>query len=363
MLDRARAALPILDNKWHAAGVTSDVIIVGAGVAGLTCARVLASAGKKVRVVERSRGVGGRCATRRIDGQPVDHGPAFLHGKSPEFLAALREVPGHWRDDWPIVVRGTGTPCQPSAFVHGAHRMAHANGVSAFPKHLAVGCDVVLGTTAIGLELGDHGITVRANQRNETISLTGPDVVLALAGPQSLVLLDGLPLSPGRETARAVLAMMPSVPCATVIALYPRNVPAPSWDIWYPETSTALSLVAHDSAKRDDAPRLALVLQARPAWSSAVVESDPSEWAPRLLADAASLIGSWVTRPARWQAHMWRYARANPECELAGPLVLDLGRGRRVGIAGELFAPEGGVQAAWQSGIELAHRLLDKVDR
>jgi predicted NAD/FAD-dependent oxidoreductase len=173
--------------------MTSDVLIVGAGVAGLSCAKVLASAGKKVCVVERSRGVGGRCATRRIDGQPVDHGLAFLHGKSPELLAALREVPGRWRDGWPIVVRGTGTPCQPSAFVHGAHRMAHANGVSAFPKHLAVGLDVVLETTATGLELGDHGITVRANQQSETISLTGPDVVLALAGPQSLALLDGLP--------------------------------------------------------------------------------------------------------------------------------------------------------------------------
>ena len=343
--------------------MTSDVLIVGAGVAGLSCAKVLASAGKKVRVIERSRGVGGRCATRRIDGQPVDHGLAFLHGKSPEFLALLCEVPGLWRDDWPIVVRGTGTPCQPNAFVHGAHRMAHANGVSAFPKHLAVGLDVVLETTATGLELGEHGITVRANQQNETISFTGSDVVLALAGPQSHALMDGLPPSPGRETGRAVLAMMPSVPCATVIALYPRNAPAPSWDIWYPETSTALSLVALDSAKRDDPARVALVLQARPAWSSAVVGADPAEWAPRLLADAASLIGPWVTQPATWQAHMWRYAHSSPECELAGPLVLDLGPGRRVGIAGELFAPGGGVQAAWQSGIELARRLLDKEHR
>jgi hypothetical protein len=234
--------VPIIDNKWHAAGVTSDVIIVGARVAGLLCAKVLASAGKKVRVVERSRGVGGRCATRRIDGQSVDHGLAFLHGKSPEFLAALREVPGRWRDEWPIVVRGTGTPCQLSAFVHGAHRMAHASGVSAFPKHLALGLGVVLETTVTGLALGDHGITVRADQQNETISFTGQDVVLALAGPQSLALLDGRPPLPARETARAVLAMMPSVPCATVIALYPRNVPAPPWDIWYPETLKSLDV-------------------------------------------------------------------------------------------------------------------------
>jgi len=243
------------------------------------------------------------------------------------------------------------------------HRMAHAHGVSAFPKQLALGLDVVLETTATGLELGDNSITVRAKQQSETLSFSGQDVVLALAGPQSLALLNDLPPSPGRESARAVLAMMPSVPCATVIALYPRNVPAPPWDIWYPETSTALSLVAHDSAKRDAPARVAMVLQARAAWSSAVVGADPAEWAPRLLADAAGLIGSWVTQPATWQAHMWRYARSSPECELTGPLVLDLGQGRRVGIAGELFAPGGGVQAAWQSGIALARRLLDKEQR
>jgi renalase len=359
----SKRALPDIPCKWHGTRMTSDVLIVGAGIAGLSCAKVLASAGKTVRVVERSRGVGGRCATRRIDGQPVDHGSVFLHGSSPEFLSALREVPGRWCDGWPNVVRGTGTPCQPSAFVPGAHRMAHADGVSAFPKYLAAGLDVVLDTTATGFELGDDGITVRGSRQNEVVSFTASDVVLALAGPQSLALLEELPPSPGRETARAVLAMMPSVPCATVLALYPTSVPPPSWDIWYPETSTALSLVAHDSAKRDAPARLALVLQARPSWSSAVVGSAPSEWAPRLLADAASLIGSWVAQPVTWQAHMWRYARTSPECELAGPFMLDLGNGRRVGIAGELFAPGGGVQAAWQAGIALARRLLDKEQR
>lgn len=75
-----------------------DVIMIGAGVSGLACAQVMASADKTARVLERSRGVGGRCATRRIDGQPVDHGPVFLHGESPEFLAALRATPGPWRE-------------------------------------------------------------------------------------------------------------------------------------------------------------------------------------------------------------------------------------------------------------------------
>jgi len=341
--------------------VVSDVIIVGAGVAGLSCAKVLSGAGKQVRLLERSRGVGGRCATRRVDGQPVDHGLVFVHGRDPEFLEVLRGVPGRWLERWPAVVLGAGTPCQPSAFVHGARRMAHANGMSAFPKHLAEGLDVVLETNVTGFELLEEGIRVLASRRGEPVSFVGRNVVLALAGPQSQALLDGPLLAQVGATARALLTMMPSVPCATVIALYPMEMERPAWDILYPETSTALTLVAHDSAKRDNPSNIALVLQARPAWSSKVMSTHESQWAPQLLEDAAKVIGPWVTRPKTWQAHLWRHARTSPECELSCPLLVDLEGGRKIGIAGELFAQGGGVEAAWLSGRRLAFRLLEEV--
>ena len=41
-----------------------DVAIIGAGLAGLTCAQQLHQAGYRVVIVEKSRGVGGRVATR-----------------------------------------------------------------------------------------------------------------------------------------------------------------------------------------------------------------------------------------------------------------------------------------------------------
>ena len=291
----------------------------------------------------------------------MDHGLAFLHGQSPDFLEALHEVPGGWLDPWPAVVRGTGTPCQPNAFVHGGWRMAHANGVNAFPKCLAHGLDVVLETTVTSFELGSEGITVLAKQRGEPISFVARDVVLALAGPQCLALLDDSVSSRNSQPARALLKMMPSVPCATVIALYqPAHAEVPPWDIWHPEASAGLLLVSHDSAKRDNPQHTVLVLQARPAWSKAILTRDEGEWVPQLLGDAARNIGSWVARPTKWQAHVWHHARTTPDCEFAGPLLLDLDRGRRMGIAGELFVPGGGVQAAWQSGKQLALRLLEE---
>ena len=337
-----------------------DVLIIGAGAAGLACAQVAAAAGRKVRVLERSRGVGGRCATRRIDGQPVDHGLVFLHGQSPAFLAALREVPGPWREGWPMVIQGSGTPCQPAAFAPGSYRLAHVRGISAVAKHWTSGLDVVLETRAVGLELREEGIAVLASQHDTPVTFIGRDVVLATAGPQGMALLASQQLPPDVETARALLTMLPSVPCATVIALYPADAPRPEWDVCYPENASALLLLAHDSAKREQPAQLTLVLQARPAWSSACLGHGPEAWAPRLLEAAAELLGPWASHPATWQGHMWRHARASTACELAAPLLVDLGRGRRLGIVGELFNPGGGVQAAWQSGRELAKHLLEE---
>jgi hypothetical protein len=284
----------------------------------------------------------------------------FLHGQSPDFLATLREVPGPWREGWPTVIQGSGTPCQPSAFAPGSYRLAHARGSSAFAKHLASGLDVVLETKVTGLEPRADGIAVLATQQDTAATFIGRDVVLAMAGPQGLALLADERLPAQVETARALLSMMPSVPCATVIALYPAVAPRPAWDVFYPESSASLLLLAHDSAKREPPGELALVLQARPAWSSACLDQAPEVWAPRLLEEAAQLLGPWAATPARWQGHMWRHARASSACELAAPLLVDLDGARRLGIAGELFSPGGGVQAAWESGRQLAYRLLEE---
>jgi hypothetical protein len=239
--------------------------------------------------------------------------------------------------------------------------MAHARGLSAFAKHLASGLDVVLDSTVTDLQLAEEGIAVRAQQAGKDLVVNARTVVLAMAGPQNLALL-GSPRLPARvATARALLSMMPSVPCATVIALYPADAPRPAWDVWYPEDSAALLLLAHDSAKREGPARLALVLQARPAWSAEILGLEPQVWGPRLLEETGKLLGSWAAQPSQWQAHMWRHARASSACELTAPLVLDLGAGRRLGMAGELFSPGGGVQAAWESGRHLAYRLIEEL--
>jgi hypothetical protein len=343
--------------------MTHDVIIVGAGVSGLALARELQAHGLAPLVLERARGVGGRCATRRIDGQPVDHGLAFLHGRTPRFLAELDAI----RDaaavpDWPRAREGSGLPCQPKAFDGRERRLAYAEGVSRFAKHLAREVPVRLGASVATLRPTTGATSTAGRAWDLTLtsgeSLRAPTVVLALPAPSALALLRQ-PAPPPAAIAATLplLEMVRTLPCLTVIARYPEGTPAPAWEASFPGSSSTLHTILHDSSKRAGGARLTLVVQARPQFSRAHLDDPMESWTRALLAEAAALHGAWVAHPEIVQSHIWRNARVAAGTELAHPVVVSLDDGALLGIAGDGFHEAGGVEGAYLSGLALAQRL------
>jgi monoamine oxidase len=71
---------------------TNDVVVVGAGMAGLTAARALAEAGLKVLVVEAQDRIGGRIWTRHVGDEAIELGAEFIHGRPPELWALIDEA-------------------------------------------------------------------------------------------------------------------------------------------------------------------------------------------------------------------------------------------------------------------------------
>jgi renalase len=334
----------------------ADVIIVGAGVAGLRCATLLRREGAKVVVVDRARGVGGRCATRRFSGQPVDFGVAFLHGHKAEFLAAIDEVDGATRiAGWPLAVEGTGKPCQPDAFSPNERRTAFVEGLAAFPKHLARGLDLRLRTNVTAVAASRDGFEVRSA---EGTTLSARDLVLATALEQNLALLAGLGGTAAVDSLRALLSMVASLPCITLIAGYPLTAATPAWDICYPADSEQLQVISHDSSKRRDKQAAVFVYQALPRWSRQNLTADGDVVQRALLEEAGHRLGAWASRPEWTSLHTWRYARVDRGNELVSPPSVSLSNGGRLGLAGDLFAPGGGIQAAFLSGGALARRFL-----
>ena len=118
-----------------------DTLVIGAGWAGLTAARAMAAAGRKVVVLEKSRAPGGRSATRRRDGARFDHGAQYFTARSAAFGRQLQQ----WQD------AGLVQPWRPKLAVIG-DRSAHGDpeevsrfvavpGMNAVCRHYAADLD------------------------------------------------------------------------------------------------------------------------------------------------------------------------------------------------------------------------------
>ncbi|WP_127474477.1 flavin monoamine oxidase family protein [Microbacterium sulfonylureivorans] len=112
-----------------------DTIVIGAGVAGLTAARLLARSGRQVVVLEARDRIGGRVTTERRDGFVTDLGASWIHGITDSPVAAAARafgmrtveftVGGYQPDSRPIAYYGPDgarlTDAEAQRFVDDIH--------------------------------------------------------------------------------------------------------------------------------------------------------------------------------------------------------------------------------------------------
>lgn len=148
--------------------------IIGAGLSGLVAAVMLKEQGHEVVVIEKSRGVGGRLAARRISGTVVDHGAPIIPTAAVSTLAALLDrVSDGERVDLPDGV----------AFRSGATQLA---------KAIASDLDIILGVRIAALRATSDGRFELAAEQGNTHGVVDAVIVSAPA-PQAADLLEQSP--------------------------------------------------------------------------------------------------------------------------------------------------------------------------
>jgi renalase len=186
------------------------VVVVGAGIAGLTAARSL-SRSFDVTVVDKGRKVGGRLASRRIGDATFDHGAQFITTHTPEFAQAMAgwERAGVARRWFQGQIGSDGV-----IDVDGHTRFRGVATMRAIAEHVAVGLDVRVFTRVVAVEPSDSGWRIRLEDDSE---LVADGVLLTAPVPQSLDLLaaGAVQLSPADGSALRALTYEP---CLAVLA-------------------------------------------------------------------------------------------------------------------------------------------------
>src|SRR6266508_2045302 len=327
------------------------VVVVGAGVSGLACARVLADAGTRVVVLEKSRDVGGRTATRRVARTVVDHGAQYVTAGDPEFAALLRRLAATglaepWATRLHRYERGRLAEGGPAE--SGRVRWAFPDGMTTLARQLARGLTVHRQVR----------VTALRRARRSWELATAPEggwaaraLVLALPAPQAVELLTGVP---GLEELAGTAARAAYDPCWALVAGYPAAAP-PTWRGVFVDGGP-LSFLCHDSSKRHDPAGTVLVAHATGAWTRAHWGDDPARVTSELVAATARVCGSWAAAPA-WTSHQ-RWAHAQVREGVDAPWLLGAGHAP-VGLCGD-WCEGAKVEGAWRSGHRLGHALLER---
>lgn len=308
------------------------IAIVGAGVAGLACARVLSGGGLSPVIFDKSRGVGGRLATRRAEGGlQFDHGAPAIAAHEPMFAAEVQAA-----------TRAGALTAWPDA---GPTSYVGQPGMSGFARHLALGLDLRHAETAtqVSVETGQ----VALHFADEVLRFD--QVILALPAPQILRLIGadhGLSSALSRAQMSPCLTLMAAL-LPGLVADLPARVQNADED--------GLQTILCDSAKpgRSSQAGQAWVAHAGQTLTRQHLEAPAEEIAAQMLPHLTKALGCDRAQIHYAVAHRWRYARV---AHALGQAYVSDASGRLHCAGDWCLGPD--AQDAWTSGAALGRAVL-----
>ncbi|MFJ9590104.1 flavin monoamine oxidase family protein [Streptomyces acidicola] len=210
-------------NDGSRRAVDHDVVVIGAGVAGLSAARVLADAGKKVLVVEARNRIGGRMWTDRTGMSiPVERGCELVHGPKVSTWDLIRKQ--HLTTHPLDVTISRSTPGAPWKKETGdVFNFRVIGGYNQVLIPLVDGLSIQLNTVVRRVEHSAAGAVVRAERNGLPVTYRARSVVVAL--PVAVLAADTIEFSPALPAAKvdAFKSVKPT-PVSKVLMEFARPV-------------------------------------------------------------------------------------------------------------------------------------------
>lgn len=331
------------------------IAIIGAGLAGLTCARQLRSRGHSVTVYERNAAVGGRMSTRQTELGGFDHGAQYFTASSERFkkeVGAWRKA--GWVTPWSgtlvTVDKGRASPAGRKAGNAG-QRLVAVPGMAALGEQLAQELDVRTEQTVRRIEA--YGSQYLLSVQCDSVAIdasAGPFDAVIVALPADLATLLLKPVSP----LAAQVEQEHLSPCWALILGFQQSLGLDYDGAWV--QGSRLKWIARDASKPQRRPGEHWIGHASSEWSQEHLEDDPERVKEKLLKAFHEATGSQV-QPVYADVHRWRYAQATST--LPGDCLWD--EKARLGVCGDWFAAgldgSGRVENAFLSGLGMAAAL------
>ncbi|MGD9093420.1 MAG: FAD-dependent oxidoreductase, partial [Anaerolineales bacterium] len=255
--------------------VQAKTLILGAGISGLLAGQILKQAGYPVTILEKSRGVGGRMATRRFKNGIFDHGAQFFTVRDPQFQS--------WVDLWvqqgkafEWTRRFSKSGDVPETIGHPRYR--GVDGMTAIPKELSQDLDIHLQTHVKSVSKYDELWVAEVEDGNV---FDASQLILTAPVPQSLSLLKtGGVFLPDSELQR--LQSIHYHPCIAVLVLLngSSKIPPPGG---IKLDSSPLQWLADNSQKGISPKSTAVTIHASADFSRQNFDLNPDQLAERLI--------------------------------------------------------------------------------
>lgn len=298
-----------------------SIAVIGAGMAGVACARTLLQAGHQVTVFEKAGHAGGRTTTLQSPFGGFDAGAQYFTVRDDRFTQALATVPGvcrPWSANTVRVLDAAGRVVAASPAPNDPHWVARpgmGSLVDAWAQPLQQAGALRTGTHVLRIE-PDRLTPNRWQLQTQSADgsqqvFAGFDAVL-LAQPaapaQALLGSSGV----GAALAQS-MAGVETAPCWTLMLAFPQAVRpglttlGPQWNAAR-STHHRIAWLARESSKPGRSIIERWTVQASPAWSAEHLEDD-AERVQAKLTKAFSEVTGIRAVPAYADVRRWRYAQ------------------------------------------------------